>query len=236
MYTYHRKKGGYMVKVGSIGTITNFKINNYPWHYIPGILNGDIQGILLDIKAYNNVIIVDFSNFFSDEYVQTKLTNNTKILGYVFIEDADGVAQKIEFNLLKEATLADWDSKHFSKFVIPNGDTVSITKVSLYYAIHNKNKANSTIWSYSRIYNATSNNIASSESWAETYYPIYYNVQYRDGNVNPSKETQGLRIANITGYAQFVVHTWNLDTTLTTSSKNVEKGVYYTRANLYPTE
>lgn len=236
MYTYRRKKGGYMVKVGSIGTITNFKVNNIPWHYVPAIPNASIQGILLDIKAYNNVIIVDFTNFFSDENIQTQLTNNTKILGYVFIEDADGVAQKVEFNLPKEATLTDWDTKHFSKFVIPNGDTVSISKVSLYYAIHSKSTANSNVWVYARIYNATSNNIAKNENWGTSYYPIYYNVQYREGEINPSKETQTLRIADLQGYLQFAAHTWNLNTTLTTSSQNVDKTVTYTRANLYPEE
>lgn len=236
MYTYRRKKGGYMVKVGSIGTITNFKINKFEQYYIPGIDDNSVRGILLDIKAYNNVVIVDFSNFFADEYVQTALTNNTKILGYVFIEDANGVAQKIEFNLLKEATIADWDSKHFSKFVIPDGDTVSINKVSLYFAIHSKAKAINQIWTYARIYNATSNNIAKNEPWGSVYYPIYYKVQYREGNVNPSKETQGTRLSDNAGYLSFNRRTWNLDTVLTTTSQAIKKDVHYTRANLYPTE
>lgn len=236
MYSRHTSRGGYLVKVSDIGDVTNYKQNIYDWGYVFNLNRQYLYGIKLGMKGYGNSIIVDFTNFYNDSYVQSIISDPTyHISGGINIEDNEQVIEKIEFHLMVESTIDKWDSKYGHAFTIRPDISVDVANISLYFGFHKNSTAISTPWTFGRVYNLTSNATVSREAWGYQYYPLYHTTKYKYNEIPLSRAFGGTRLYHYQGGYAFGLDTWNTDTPLNTTSTNVPAQWTYNYSDVYPT-
>lgn len=233
MFTNRRRRGGYMISIGNLGTINNVKMNTDEYRDMPDVNKDNNRGIILGMKAYNGSMIVDFTNLYADAFTADYLSGY-KIYGTIFVETNDGVRQKIEFNLPFESSLSLWESKNYTNFSINNELSIAVTDIELFYCFYQHNYLGNTTLFFGRIYNAQGNATIYNENYWNVNNYYFSRTKYAIYGDTLSRETNPSRKIAYTDHSIYGIDTWNTSADLDITSVACGRNIVYTKASRYP--